>query len=212
MKVYNLILVLSFTFFSCSKKTTQISKIEVAPKGEYAKIDIESQNKILEDLNSGDTEKSGKAANKILNNPNLFFPPALYSLSNYLFQNDKKNEAAFWFYTGQLRARYDANRCNDETAAQAVSILNDAFGYQINQYSFSDLNNLKGIVERVVKYVGENEEQYDNQWINLHGMGAFLNEDKPLSKPKSEWSTIKQRTIDDYYKGFTEAVESMKNK
>ena len=55
-----------------------------------------------------------------------------------------------------------------------------------------------------------NKELYDNQWINLHGMGAFLNDDKPLSKPESEWNAIKTQTIEDYYTGFKEAVESMK--
>jgi hypothetical protein len=33
---------------------------------------------------------------------------------------------------------------------------------------------------------------------------------KELSKPKSEWPTIKQKTIDDYYNGFSEYLKSMK--
>jgi len=164
----------------------------------------------LEDLNSTNTEKQDQAAAKILENPNSFSPPVLYSLSNYLFGKEEKYKAAFWFYTGQLRARYDANRCVDKTAGQAVSVLNENFGYQINEYGFADLTNLEKIIGEVVEFVKNNEELYDNQWINLHGMGAFLNEDKPLSKPKSEWKTIKTQTINDYHSGFKEAVESMK--
>jgi len=205
-----MILITCLAICSCSKKTTQISTIEVEPKGEYSKITVEDQNSLLEDLNSTNTEKQDQAAAKILENPNSFSPPVLYSLSNYLFGKEEKYKAAFWFYTGQLRARYDANRCVDKTAGQAVSVLNENFGYQINEYGFADLTNLEKIIGEVVEFVKNNEELYDNQWINLHGMGAFLNEDKPLSKPKSEWKTIKTQTINDYHSGFKEAVESMK--
>jgi len=210
MRILIPILITCLAICSCSKKTTQISTIEVEPKGEYSKITVEDQNSLLEDLNSTNTEKQDQAAAKILENPNSFSPPVLYSLSNYLFGKEEKYKAAFWFYTGQLRARYDANRCADKTAGQAVSVLNENFGYQINEYGFADLTNLEKIIGEVVEFVKNNEELYDNQWINLHGMGAFLNEDKPLSKPKSEWKTIKTQTINDYHSGFKEAVESMK--
>lgn len=210
MRILIPILITCLAICSCSKKTTQISTIEVEPKGEYSKITVEDQNSLLEDLNSTNTEKQDQAAAKILENPNSFSPPVLYSLSNYLFGKEEKYKAAFWFYTGQLRARYDANRCVDKTAGQAVSVLNENFGYQINEYGFADLTNLEKIIGEVVEFVKNNEELYDNQWINLHGMGAFLNEDKPLSKPKSEWKTIKTQTINDYHSGFKEAVESMK--
>ena len=164
----------------------------------------------MEDLNSAEAVEQEQAAARILENPNSFSPPVLYSLSNYLFKKGEKYKAAFWFYTGQLRARYDANRCADKTAGQAVSVLNENFGYQINEYGFADLSNLEKIVGEVVEFVKNNKELYDNQWINLHGMGAFLNDDKPLSKPESEWNAIKTQTIEDYYTGFKEAVESMK--
>lgn len=211
MKYLALILTTCVLFCSsCSKKTTQINTIEVTPKGEYSKIKVEDQNSTLEDLNSTEVEKQNEAADKILKNPNSYSPPVLYSLSNYLFGKGEKYKAAFWFYTGQLRARYDANRCVDKTAGQAVTILNENFGYQINEYGFADLNNLEKIVSEVVEFVKNNEELYDNQWINLHGMGAFLNEGKALSKPKSEWQTIKAQTIEDYHSGFKKALKSMK--
>jgi hypothetical protein len=210
MRILFPIIFICLTICSCSKKTTQINTIEVEPKGEYSKIKVEDQNSILEDLNSTIIEKQDQAAAKILKNPNNFSPPVLYSLSNYLFGKDEKYKAAFWFYTGQLRARYDANRCADKTAGQAVSILNENFGYQINEYGFADLSNLEKIVGEVIEFVKNNEELYDNQWINLHGMGVFLNEDKQLSKPKNEWQDIKNKTIEDYYSGFKDAIISMK--
>lgn len=210
MKIISSILLACLVFCSCSKKITKTNTIGVESKREFSKIEVEDQNSILKNLNSTVIEKREAAAAKILSKPNNFNPPVLYSLSNYLFTKGEKDKAAFWFYTGQLRARYDANRCKDETAAQAVSILNENFGYQINEYGFSDLDNLENIVDKVVEFVSNNNEQYDNQWINLHGMGAFLNEDKPLSKPESEWPIIKKKTIDDYHLGFKEAMKSMK--
>jgi len=195
MKLIKMIFIAWFLLCSCSKKTTQINTIEVGSKREYSKIKVYEQNSILQDLNSTEIEKQNQAAAKILENPNSFIPPVLYSLSNYLFEKGDKDKAAFWFYTGQLRARYDSNRSMDNTAGQAVSVLNENFGYQINEYGFANLKNLEKIVSEVVEFVKNNEEMYDNQWINLHGMGAFLNEDKPLSKPKSEWQAIKTQTI-----------------
>ena len=210
MKISIPIVFLCLIICSCSKKTTQVNTIIVEPKGEYRNIKVEDENLILEDLNSAEAVEQEQAAARILENPNGFSPPVLYSLSNYLFRKGDKYKAAFWFYTGQLRARYDANRCADKTAGQAVSVLNENFGYQINEYGFADLSNLEKIVGEVVEFVKNNKELYDNQWINLHGMGAFLNDDKPLSKPESEWNAIKTQTIEDYYTGFKEAVESMK--
>jgi len=210
VRILILILFTCLLMASCSKKTAQIETIEVKTEGEYGKIQVDEQNSILKDLNSVDLKKRDEAAVKILENPNTFIPPVLYSLSNYLFEKGEKYNAAFWFYTGQLRARYDANRCSDKTAGQAVSVLNENFGYQINEYGFADLNNLENVVDEVIEFVKNNEELYDHQWINLHGMGAFLNEDKPLSKPKSEWHVIKTQTIEDYHSGFQEVVKSMK--
>jgi hypothetical protein len=33
---------------------------------------------------------------------------------------------------------------------------------------------------------------------------------KELSKPKKEWKKIKQKTIEDYFNGFTEYLKSVK--
>ena len=195
---------------SSSKIVAQIQTIEVQPKGEYADIRIEDQNATIEKLNSTDKEIQKKAVTQILKSPNTYVPPVLYSLSNYLFHNDNKRDAAFWFYTAQLRARYDANRCNDPTAVQAVSVLNQNYGTQINQYGFKDLSNLERIVNEVAAYVRSNPENYDHRWINLHGMGAFVNGGEALSKPKPEWSKIKEETVSEYMAGFNEALASMK--
>jgi len=206
MKKIALSLVIIFIVSCSSKKSSvnaQVKNVVVDPKGEYKNIDIQLQEKTIETLKS--------TAEEIISNPNIFDPTVLYNLSQYLFNDEQKDEAAFWFYTAQLRARYDANRCNDQSAKQAVSVLNNTFGPQINKYGFSDIDNLDKIVNKVIQFVKLNKEEYDHRWINRHGMGYFLNDKKELSKPISEWNSIRNETIETYHDGFKKAVNQFKN-
>ncbi len=196
---------------SSSNQVNQIHAQGIERQAKYSHISLEEQNSTIDKLNSDDKVVQSETAKLILERPNLYIPPVLYDLSNYLYSIDRKREAAIWFYTAQLRARYDANRCNDQTAAQAVAVLNQHYGPQINKYGFADITNLEFIVYEAIDYVSENLEEYDHQWINLHGMGAFVNEDQELSKPESEWELIKSKTVADYLEGFKEAMNSMKN-
>ena len=65
----------------------------------------------------------------------------------------------------------------------------------------------------MVKFVQENEELYDNRWINLHGMDAMIgslssNKKKTeLSFPKKDWPKIKKETVDGYYSDFKKYVK-----
>ena len=158
-------------------------------KGEYTEINIERDNRFIELLSIDSTKKS--AVDSILIDPESFNPSVLYVLSNVLFSQGKKDEAMFWFYTGQLRARNDANLCLDKTAGQAVSFLNNTFGLEINKYAFQDIEKLKTTVQKVVEYVRDHNETYDHRWISLHGMQVFLadseEESKPIIEPEKNW-------------------------
>lgn len=187
-------------------QTTQIK-----PKGVYKEIDVERHNKVMEIFNGSDKALKDKTVDAVLSSPNDYNPPVLYALSKELFERGRKREAAYWFYVGQLRARYDANLCLDNTAKQAVSILNGTYGPDINKFAFGNIDSLELTVNKVVDFVRTNTENYDHRWINLHGMDAFQNEKgKELSQPKDKWPEIKTKTIDDYYKGFIEYVKSKK--
>jgi len=132
-------------------------------------------------------------------------------LSNELFRDNQKDQAAFWFYVAQLRARYDANLCLDKSARQAVSVLNNQFGPQINQYAFANLDSLQATVEKVISFVKDNQEAYDHRWINLHGMDAIIEpKNKNLSAPATQWDEIKSKTQEDYSQGFEEFLKSKK--
>jgi len=111
-----------------------------------------------------------------------------------------------------VRARYDANLCLDNSAKQAVSILNSEYGPAINKYALQNIDTLEKTVTGVVDFVRTNEEDYDHRWINLHGMGAVMSGlgngtgDRDLTQPKEKWADIKKKTVDDYFNGFVEHV------
>ena len=209
-----LIFLLSITFGLLTLCNAQTK--EIKPKGIYKEIDVAQQNKVIEILNGSDDELKRQAIDSVLKNPNSYNPPVIYALSSELFKQDKKDDASYWFYIAQLRARYDANLCLDNSAKQAVSILNNEYGLEINKYSFQDIDKLEKTVNKVVDFVRSNEENYDHRWINLHGMDAVLagmndkGKKKELSQPKKKWAEIKKKTIDDYYNGFVEYVKSKK--
>ena len=138
-----------------------------------------------------------------------------------MFQDGKKDEGAFWFYAGQLRARFDANRCADVSARQAVGVLNQTYGSLINQYALQDIPKLESLVSRVIEWDKVTPHNYDHRWINLHGMNAMMSglssKDAPaapatLSLPKDQWDSIAEKTRDHYLSGFKQAMASMKNK
>ena len=148
---------------------------------------------------------------RIIKNPNKYSPLHLYKASNDLFEEGQKDEAVFWYSVGQLRARYDANRTNDTTAASGVTVLNMRYGEFINKYAFADVEKLKTTVRAVLEFVENNEEKYDPTWLSHHGMDAFNSSKASPMKPKSEWPAIKKQSIEDYQAGFEEALKILEN-
>lgn len=209
-----LLLTIAFGLLTyCNGQTTNIT-----PKGIYKEIDVTRHNKVIEILNGKNKKLKTQTVDSILAKPNHYNPPVLYALSRELYNRDQKDLATFWFYTAQLRARYDANLCLDNTAKQAVSILNSDYGPDINKYAFQNTDNLEITVTKVVDFVRTNEEDYDHRWINLHGMDAVMtgmdndSGEKELSQPKDKWADIKKKTVDDYFNRFIEYVKNKRSK
>ena len=180
----------------------------ISATGVFKEIDVEKQNKAISVLTTGDEEMKSVMRDIFFQDQNKWNPPVVYALSKVLFEQGYKDDAAMWFYIGQLRARIDANICQDETAREAVAILNDKFGTTINMYALQDVKKLEKIVKDAVEFVREYEPTYDQRWINLHGMWAIngIPKGKDLSYPKKEWAAIKKKTIDDYYADFEKYV------
>lgn len=187
------------------------------PVGEYAKIDTRLANETIAILGNGPDDLRNQRIKDIQARPQDYAPPVFYALSQALFQRGDRDDGAFWFYAGQLRARFDASRCTDSTAGQAVEALNQQFGPAINQYMFQDLPKLEALIPRVVEWDRKTPHHYDHRWINLSGMSAVLasggqgaSSTAPLSHPEEQWDKIAQRTRQDYLAGFREAMEMAK--
>lgn len=187
----------------------------VAPTGEYATINTAPAMALMKRLHSTSASSRDAAIREVLAKPQSVMPTVLYALSAALFAKGEKDDAAFWFYAGQLRARYDANRCADVSARQAVAVLNQNYGPPINQYAFQDIPKLKKLIPMVVEWEEKTPHDYDHRWINLHGMGAMMRSfgddktTKPLSLPEADWPRIGMETRETYLRGFNEALEQM---
>jgi hypothetical protein len=189
------------------------------PKGEFAQIDTRLANETIEVLAEGSAEEQQRTIQRIKDQPENFASPVFCVLSNALFQRGEKDDAAFWFYAGQLRARFDANRCADATARQAVSELNRRFGPAINQYAFEDVPKLEALIASVVEWDRRTPHRYDHRWINLHGMAAMMSglggksgASPGLSAPDEEWEKIAEKTRTDYLNGFRRAIAQRKSR
>lgn len=189
--------------------------IEVEPTGALNEVDTSGDTKAIEQLLGKKKKKAASAAEKVEANPSRYSPPVFYAMSAYLFNEGEKESAMRWFYAGQVRARYDANRCSDKSAASAVGVLNQQFGMQINQYAFQEagIEVLEKTVREAVSWSLEIPHEYDQRWINLHGMGAFTGSgSNETSLPESEWEEIRQATHKEYLEGFEQALKQLKNR
>ena len=194
----------------------------LVPHGVYAHIDTRQTQEMLQTLTQGTAVQQQAALDRVRAAPERFQPPVLYAMSQVLFKAKLYNEAAFWFYAGQLRARFDANRCADPTARQAVDALNQTYGAPINRYLFQDLDQAEDLISNVVAWDRKTPYDYDPRWINLHGMQAVQAARDPqsagartaasLSLPPAEWAAIAERTRVKYLKSFQDAITGMQDK
>lgn len=214
MKIRLTLFLLLSSLYSFSQEV-QGTQHTVEPVGEYKEIkltnDIEAVRLLADSTHTDKTE----IIDSVEHSPDKYIPPVLYVLSYVLFNSDRKNEAAFWFYLAQLRARYDVNRCADKTAN--ASEYNQKFGPDINKYATQNLDSLQVLITNVINFEKNHAENYDQRWINLTGMVAMsagLGDKKaltkPLSLPQEQWAAIKEKTINDYMNGFNEVMAMLK--
>ena len=192
----------------------------VTPLGEFAQIDTRLADAAIQLLSEGTSEEKREIVARIRARPEDYAPPVFYVLSNMLFAGGEKEEGAFWFYAGQLRARIDANICADSSAQEAVGALNMLYGAPINQYTFQDIQKLEELVLKVLDWERRTPYNYDRRWINLFGMAAFTTllgaEDgtsaqTSLSYPEAQWKEIAENTRVEYLIDFHDVVRSMED-
>lgn len=187
-----------------SQATANQAPEKVTPKGEFAQIDVTKSQQAMDAIISG----KGDTINEILKQPNDYAPPALYLISAIMFDNDYKDQATFWFYAAQLRARSDANKSGDNTAHGAVSLLNQRFGANITPYSMSDPKRLQAIVSQALEWDSKQSRNYDARWIALQGKDV-LSETKINFAPREKWQEIDALTRNQFRQGLEQALTKL---
>ena len=198
------------------KVATGQEQVTVEPVGAFAEIETAETLRSMETLLGDPSEERDELIRAMLASPEQYSPPALYALSRTLFDSGDQEAGSFWFYAAQLRGQFDANRCVDPTARQALVVLDQRFGGPINQHMVENLGRLKKLIPEVIEWNRKTPHDYDHRWINLHGMEAVMaslsdgtDTEKPLSAPEDEWPEIAEQTRQDYLNAFNTAIESL---
>lgn len=195
----------SATSKQSSSDTANKKPEKITPKGEFADIDISKSQQAMDAITSG----KGETINTILQAPNDYAPPVLYLISAIMFDNEYQDQATFWFYAAQLRARSDANKSGDDTAHAAVSQLNQRFGANITPYSMSNPERFKGIVSQVLEWDAEQTRNYDARWVALQSKDV-LTESTIDFAPKQKWEEINVLTRNQFRQGLEQALTKLK--
>lgn len=90
-------------------------------------------------------------------------PASYYMLAMRLFQEGQKDEAVFWFYTGQIRyrARLMTHPTLPKDGEPALfSSLSEVVGRPLNQYAFGDIPKLATIIDRALAWDAKHADPF----------------------------------------------------
>ena len=153
------------------------------------------------------------AVSAVRADPGRFPPPVLYALAHLLCREGEPIEALCWYHAGQLRARFDVERCADPTVADVPAQLRRQFGGPVNRYAFDEADPavLAAIVHRAVHWDRTTPHAYDHRWINLHGTRAFADPGStvPTSRPRRSWSRLAEQVRADHLDGLRVVLEHL---
>lgn len=144
---------------------------------------------------------------QITDSPGNYYPEVLFALASALFEENKKDEAMFWFFAAELRGFVDTEICEDKSVAPLIGFIQkEDFGPQIVQYACEDMYKRKKVGEKVLEWDENTPYNYDRRWINLRGVRAQYGVTSfALSAPQDEWEAIRRKTRDQYRLSFSPA-------
>lgn len=187
--------------------------IRVKPTGVFASIDVSKSISAIDIFKGGSDQQKATLLGIVEAVPEHFSPPVFYAAAREHAARGELDKALFWHYAGQLRARYDANRCAEPSARAAVATLNALMPEALKQHQFAIVERLEPLVRSVLAWDERTPYQYDHRWINLHGnaalasgMGQPLPDDLALSLPAAQWPALRKRTREEWLSGFLQAL------
>ena len=160
------------------------------PQGVYATINIAPMSEIIRRLET--TGQRSGAAREVLKNPAAYMPPVLYAVANAL-SGDRPEEAIFWYHVGRVRAVYDAFRCKDATARNAIPDMGKRLSPELIRSQYYKRDQLVGIAKKAVDWDAKNPRGYDQRWVCLYGRVAHSSagtDPAEVQKPDSQWPAI----------------------
>jgi ankyrin repeat protein len=217
----NIIYSIAFCFSILSICAPQASAedIYVQPTGAYATIDTSRDIRLMKVLTEGSPEQKASTVKSVLQSPTKFSPGVLFALSAALSEQGNKDESMFWFLVADLRARYDAQRCADDSARSGIPALRQNFGPFIYPYMRQNADKLENTIPKVLAWDASHSYDYDHRWINLHGLVAFAalsntntKNQAELSLPKSEWPSIRNKVRSDFGTEYKNTITVLRGK
>ena len=177
----------------------------LAPKGDYATIDTTLSNNTIKILMATRAHENDAIIHQITNNSSNYQPPVFYALANLLFRLGNVDDAIFWLHAGQLRAGFDAMRCTDKSATSMFDALQPLIPIELNKAQFRDPDKLRATINKVISWDEETPHNYDQRWINLHGMKAMVSalgkgddQAELLSVPREQWDELAKQRRQNY--------------
>jgi hypothetical protein len=152
-------------------------------------------------------QEKENAIREVEAHPEMYSPLALYETASLLFEADRKDEAAFWFYAAQLRARFDMNRAGESSADFLMGFITQGLGEEINPYAFQDLDKLEKLIQKVVKWDRETPHKYDYRWVYF---GDKTSSQASPAHSQEHLDEIAEKTRSNYLKEFQEVLKIKK--
>lgn len=189
----------------------------VEPIGVFAQIDTGPTIQMMKILYGKSSEAQETLINEIKSAPDRFMPSVLTTLGGRLYLRGQKEDGLFWLAAGHLRMQYDAQRCADRSAAGAVNAILDRVPLHVRKDQFSNLEQLKARLQRLMEWDKQTPYNYDHRWINLHGaqsmayaLGATGSPAR-LSIPQEEWPELAQKNREEFSKSYFEQFERLRS-
>ena len=181
-------------------------KIEVIPTGEYASIDTKPTYAIIRKLNNSVTHENDDLIKEITQNSGNYMPPVLFSIAALLYRQGAMDDAIFWLNAARLRIMFDSAICTDVSARSAVDDSIRAMPKDLIKKQFDDIQKLRDITERVLKWDETTPYNYDHRYISLHGIkikSIALGNAEPsglLTAPCENWDIIAKENRNQFLK------------
>ncbi|PMS19339.1 hypothetical protein C0Z18_13485 [Trinickia dabaoshanensis] len=180
-----------------------------APEDEYTAIDTRRAQEIIGMLETDTGHDAQQLVMAVETEARLYPPPVLFVLANQLFKQGNTQDALFWYYAGILRTRYDIGRCADRTVDSTLADLLRQMPPELRQAGTQDAAKLREIIDMVLEWDANTPYDYDQRWINFHGMNAIIGGDrKPLSVPSGEWASIVAKTRAQFREDMDKVIAS----